>query len=51
MVVDNIQEAYEHLTSSGLTIDPPKDEGWGTFVYFADPDGNKWSVQQLPAQP
>ena len=32
-------------------VEEPKDEGWGTFVYFADPDGNKWSLQQLPAQP
>ncbi|MDZ7918333.1 MAG: hypothetical protein U5N21_02195 [Rhodococcus sp. (in: high G+C Gram-positive bacteria)] len=29
-------------------VDRAKDEGWGTFVYFADPDGNKWAVQQLP---
>ena len=21
---------------------------WGTFVYFADPDGNRWAVQQIP---
>jgi hypothetical protein len=21
---------------------------WGSFVYFRDPDGNAWSVQQLP---
>jgi hypothetical protein len=23
---------------------------WGSFVFFADPDGNRWSVQQLPAR-
>jgi catechol 2,3-dioxygenase-like lactoylglutathione lyase family enzyme len=51
MVVDSAQEAYDHLTAVGLTVEQPKDEGWGTFVYFADPDGNKWSLQQLPAQP
>lgn len=51
MVVDSAQEAYDHLTALGLTVEEPKDEGWGTFVYFADPDGNKWSLQQLPAQP
>ncbi|MBY4037779.1 VOC family protein [Rhodococcus fascians] len=51
MVVDSAQEAYGHLTALGLTVEEPKDEGWGTFVYFADPDGNKWSLQQLPAQP
>ena len=51
VVVDSAQEAYGHLTALGLTVEEPKDEGWGTFVYFADPDGNKWSLQQLPAQP
>lgn len=51
MVVDSAQEAYDHLTAMGLSVEQPKDEGWGTFVYFADPDGNKWSLQQLPAQP
>ena len=23
---------------------------WGLFVFFADPDGNRWSVQQIPAR-
>lgn len=48
MVVDSAEEAHRHLTDAGLEVAPPKDEGWGTFVYFSDPDGNKWSVQQLP---
>jgi hypothetical protein len=21
---------------------------WGSFVYFSDPDGNGWALQQLP---
>jgi hypothetical protein len=21
---------------------------WGSFVFFSDPDGNGWAVQQLP---
>jgi hypothetical protein len=24
---------------------------WGAFVFFADPDGNRWAVQQVPARP
>ena len=24
---------------------------WGSFVFFSDPDGNKWAVQQLPPRP
>lgn len=51
LVVDDVQDAYDHLTAAGLDIAQPKDQGWGTFVYFSDPDGNAWSVQQLPAHP
>jgi hypothetical protein len=25
------------------------DQSWGRFVYFRDPDGNPWAIQQLPA--
>jgi hypothetical protein len=21
---------------------------WGSFVFFSDPDGNGWALQQLP---
>ncbi|MBY6413540.1 VOC family protein [Rhodococcus sp. BP-252] len=48
VVVDSAQEAYDHLTAAGLEIDPVVDQGWGKFVYFSDPDGNKWAVQELP---
>jgi hypothetical protein len=27
---------------------PVQNLGWGLFTFFADPDGNKWAVQQLP---
>ena len=23
---------------------------WGSFVFFSDPDGNDWAVQQIPAR-
>ncbi|MFJ1459815.1 VOC family protein [Nocardia wallacei] len=48
MVVASAQEAYEHLVAAGVPATPVKDEGWGLFTYFADPDGNKWAVQELP---
>lgn len=48
MVVASAQQAYEHLVAAGVQATPVKDEGWGLFTYFADPDGNKWAVQELP---
>jgi len=29
-------------------VDP---QPWGNFVYFTDPDGNKWSLQALESRP
>jgi uncharacterized glyoxalase superfamily protein PhnB len=48
VVVQDAQAAYEMLLSAGVEATPVKDEGWGLFTYFADPDGNRWAVQQLP---
>ncbi|KAA0021267.1 VOC family protein [Antrihabitans cavernicola] len=48
VVVASAEEARDHLIAAGLDIEPVVDMGWGKFVFFADPDGNKWSVQELP---
>jgi catechol 2,3-dioxygenase-like lactoylglutathione lyase family enzyme len=48
MVVSDIHAAHQHLAERGVAVTDVRDEGWGYFVYFSDPDGNGWSVQQLP---
>ncbi|PPJ05195.1 glyoxalase [Nocardia nova] len=48
MVVSSAEDAYRQLVAAGVEATPVKDEGWGLFTYFADPDGNKWAVQELP---
>ncbi len=48
VVVASAEEARNHLIRAGLDIEPVVDLGWGLFVFFADPDGNKWAVQELP---
>ncbi|MBY6685045.1 VOC family protein [Rhodococcus sp. BP-149] len=48
VVVQDAEAAREMLLAAGVEATPVKDEGWGLFTYFADPDGNRWSVQQLP---
>ncbi|MFI6868133.1 VOC family protein [Nocardia sp. NPDC050406] len=50
MVVESAERAYEQLVAAGVEATPVKDEGWGLFTYFADPDGNKWAVQEMPKQ-
>jgi predicted enzyme related to lactoylglutathione lyase len=48
MVVADIEVAHAELTARGAPVSAIDDQPWGRFVYFADPDGNRWSVQQLP---
>jgi len=47
MVVD-IEEAHDQLAERGVAVSEIADLSWGRFVYFSDPDGNKWAVQELP---
>jgi catechol 2,3-dioxygenase-like lactoylglutathione lyase family enzyme len=47
-VITDADEALAFLTSVGVDARGVTDEGWGRFVYFTDPDGNGWALQQLP---
>jgi|SRR5579859_6597166 len=51
MVVSDIEAAHAHLTSNGVDAGEVQDFPWGRFVFFTDPDGNGWSVQQVPPRP
>ncbi|MFB7447150.1 VOC family protein [Streptomyces sp. NPDC056194] len=46
VVVTDIEEAHADLTARGIEVSDISDQPWGSFVYFEDPDGNRWSVQQ-----
>jgi catechol 2,3-dioxygenase-like lactoylglutathione lyase family enzyme len=48
MVVADITTAHRHLAGHGVAVSDVQDLGWGRFVFFNDPDGNRWAVQQLP---
>jgi predicted enzyme related to lactoylglutathione lyase len=48
MVVADVEEARADLLSRGAPVSDIEDLAWGRFVYFSDPDGNKWAVQELP---
>lgn len=49
LVVSDIEAAHRHLVERGVDASDVKDFPWGRFVYFGDPDGNRWAVQQLPS--
>ncbi|MER5738252.1 GNAT family N-acetyltransferase [Streptomyces sp. NPDC002262] len=46
VVVEDIERAHVELTARGVEVGEIDDLPWGSFVYFADPDGNRWAVQQ-----
>jgi predicted enzyme related to lactoylglutathione lyase len=48
MVVDDIEAAHAELAGRGVAVSDVQDFPWGRFVFFSDPDGNKWAVQQIP---
>jgi catechol 2,3-dioxygenase-like lactoylglutathione lyase family enzyme len=50
MVVPDIKAAHDELASHGVDVSDVQTFDWGSFVFFSDPDGNGWAVQQLPAR-
>jgi predicted enzyme related to lactoylglutathione lyase len=49
LVVSNADEAREDLRSRGVDATDVQEFPWGRFTFFSDPDGNAWSVQEIPA--
>jgi catechol 2,3-dioxygenase-like lactoylglutathione lyase family enzyme len=50
LVVDDVEAARAELLDRGVEVGDVQVFPWGSFVFFSDPDGNRWSVQQLPAR-
>ena len=50
VVVDDADAARAELVERGVEASEVQDMPWGRFVYFSDPDGNKWSLQQIVPQ-
>jgi catechol 2,3-dioxygenase-like lactoylglutathione lyase family enzyme len=47
-VVADADAIRADLVARGIAVTPVDDQPWGRFVHFSDPDGNRWSLQQLP---
>ncbi len=48
MVVEDAEELKNELRGRGVETSDVQVMDWGSFVFFSDPDGNTWSLQQLP---
>jgi catechol 2,3-dioxygenase-like lactoylglutathione lyase family enzyme len=47
LVVSDIEAAHRELSGRGVDVSDVQDFPWGRFVFFRDPDGNGWSVQEI----
>lgn len=61
LVVNDIEAAHAHLSARGVQVSPiqhyegphlveGKGGRWNSFLFFSDPDGNGWAVQERPSQ-
>jgi catechol 2,3-dioxygenase-like lactoylglutathione lyase family enzyme len=48
MVIADAEAARQELLGRGVPVSEVDVQPWGSFVTFADPDGNTWALQQLP---
>lgn len=48
LVVTDIEAAHDELSGRGVEVSGVQQYPWGEFVFFSDPDGNKWAVQGIP---
>jgi predicted enzyme related to lactoylglutathione lyase len=48
VVVSDVEAARAGLVERGVEVSEVQHFAWGSFVFFSDPDGNSWAVQQLP---
>jgi predicted enzyme related to lactoylglutathione lyase len=51
LVVPSAEQAHAELSARGVEVSDVQEFPWGRFVFFADPDGNGWAVQELPPRP
>lgn len=50
LVVTDIDEARAELAGRGVDVGEIETFPWGRFVFFSDPDGNGWAVQEVPQE-
>ena len=48
LVVEDIEAAKADLSGRGVDVGEVQEFPWGRFLFFKDPDGNGWAIQQIP---
>jgi catechol 2,3-dioxygenase-like lactoylglutathione lyase family enzyme len=50
LVVADADAAHAELAGRGVAVSDVQELPWGRFVFLSDPDGNRWSLQELPVR-
>src|SRR6478735_11675416 len=50
IVVSDIDAARAELIERGVEVGEVQDFPWGKFIFFSDPDGNRWAIQAIPSR-
>jgi len=50
IVVSDIDAARAELLERGVEVGEVQDFPWGKFIFFSDPDGNRWAIQAIPSR-
>jgi predicted enzyme related to lactoylglutathione lyase len=50
MVVKDVKKVREELSQRGVEVSDIDEQPWGLFARFSDPDGNTWSLQEIPSR-
>ena len=50
IVVADVKAVRDELVKRGVAVSEIEVMPWGSFVYYSDPDGNRWCLQQLPSR-
>jgi predicted enzyme related to lactoylglutathione lyase len=50
LVVSDVEAAHAHLAEHDVEVSDVQEFPWGRFVFFSDPDGNRWAVQEIQAR-
>ena len=50
VVVDDVEAVRRELSGRGVVTSEVQVHPWGSFIFFSDPDGNSWAVQQIPTR-
>jgi predicted enzyme related to lactoylglutathione lyase len=48
IVVPDVAAARAELAGRGVEVSDLQEFPWGIFIFFSDPDGNTWALQQMP---